>query len=214
MATQNCPGILQVEMRYQADGQNVYNVFHVRKGDLSHWTSGEIDSVETNFRTGYWTTSQKPLLATDVALHEIVCTDLTDLAGLKQAYPISPAEAGTHTGASLPNSATVAVKAAIGTRGRGTSGRVFWPPIPETVVVGNTLDNTYAGLVTTALNDLMTAIDALIIPADLVVLSRRHANAARAVGIGEHIHSWVLTDATIDSQKNRLPRHRRSRRRP
>jgi hypothetical protein len=214
MATQNCPGILQVEMRYQADGQNIYNVFHARKSDLSHWTATEIDAVENEFRTGYWTTSQQPLLCGDVALHEIVCTDLTDLSGLKKSYPISPAEAGTHTGASLPNSATVAVKAAIGTRGRGSSGRIFWPPMPEGVVVANTVDNTYSGLVTTALNDLKTAIDALIFATDLVVLSRRHARAVRPLGIGEHIYDWVLTDTTIDSQKNRLPRHRRNRRQP
>lgn len=208
--TQNCPGILQVEMRYLKDGQNVFNVFHVANNDLTDWDSTPIDAVESVFHTNYWIGSQSALLCADISLVEIVCTDLTSLAGLKQAYPITPAEAGSHTGGSLPNNATIAVKAAIGTRGRGTSGRIFWPGLPESEVTGNTLDSDYADGIVLALQTLKEDIDGLIAGFDLVVLSRRLNGTLRPSGIGRHIRDWVLTDTSVDSQKLRLPRHKKA----
>jgi hypothetical protein len=211
--SQPCPGILQVEMRYIADGQTVENVFHVARNVLDHWTLAEITDVTGVFLTSYWTAHQKASLPATTALTEIVLTDLTDLDGLKITHPISPPDPGTNAAGTLPINVTVALKLSVTNRGRGASGRIFWPTLPTTAVVGDTLTTAYASTMETAVAAIETALLALTPEMFLVVLSRVFGRARRANGIGRRVVEVGVTDLTVDSQKNRLPRHRRKSRR-
>jgi len=214
MAHQNCPGILQVEMRYVCDAQDIYNVFHVGKGDTDPWEFAAIADVIDSFYNTYWTSNQQALLTEEVQLAEIVATDLTSLSAQRIVRPIVPDEIGTHLGTVLPNNVTLAVKLAPATRGRGSAGRIFWPPTPEDEVAGDQYDNAYVSSIVTCFTDLMGDLLALAESSKLVVLSRVLNGAPRANGIGKDVVSVGASDLYCDSQKLRLPRHKRTKRTP
>lgn len=212
MATQNAPGILRVEMRYRYDNQLVMNVFHVhRPGEDSFWSSGQIEAVMDAFEEDYFHDNQQTMLPTTMELTEIVATDLTSLEGLKRNRAFTTAQNGTSASPGLPANATIAIKMQATTRGRGRSGRIFWPALTEAGVVDNRVSNTVIGAATVALNDLNAALLALVPPANLVILSRENAGAARPIGIPIEIASFSAADSVVDSQKNRLPNHKRRR---
>jgi hypothetical protein len=211
MANQPCPGILQVDMRFLRDGQQVQNTFHFDNGTLAAWTLDAITTVLDLVANDLWTDMQ-PLLSAACSLYQVIATDLTDLNGLKISRAITPAEPGGHAGGPSPSNVSMAVKLAPQTRGRGTAGRIFWPDIPETVVTANTIDSTYAGLVVDALENLR--LGALNLPGTitLCVLSRYLNTVKRPEGIGREVLSCLVTDALVDSMKNRLPGHKRRKR--
>jgi hypothetical protein len=213
MAAQNCPGVLQVEMRYVSDGQSIYNVFHVSKPTLDHWPADQIATVLGYFEGTYWV-AQRPLLCASIELLEIVATDLTDLAGLKRTRSINPAQAGTHTGINLPNSVTFAVKLQIGIRGRGVAGRIFWPTIPSDEVAIDTVDSTYAAAVAAAVVGLADVLRDDIAGFSRSVLSRYANRILRPTGIARDISSVDASNPFVDSQKNRLPQHKRHKKQP
>lgn len=214
MAHQDAPGILQVEMRYTSDGQDVYNVFHVGKATLDAWEFGEITDVVNAFYDDYWSSNQQAMLTEEIRLAEIVATDLTSLDGIRVINPIVPDEIGTHLGTIMPNNVTLAVKMAPATRGRGSSGRIFWPPPPEDEVAGDQFAPSYVTAIVTALGALQTALGALSTPSKLQVLSRVLDGVPRVTGVGKDIVAFGSSDFYVDSQKLRLPRHKRTRRTP
>jgi len=214
MPHQNCPGILQVEMRYTCDAQDIFNVFHVGKADTTAWEFVEITDVINSFYDDYWSANQQALLTAEVRLSEIVATDLTSLDGIRIINPIVPDEIGTNLGVVMPNNVSLAVKLAPATRGRGTSGRIFWPPPPEEEVTDNQFDASYVTAIVTALEALKTSLLALDTPSKLVVLSRVLNGTPRANGIGKDVVSFGASDFYVDSQKLRLPRHKRTKRTP
>lgn len=214
VAHQNAPGILQVEMRYESDGQSIYNVFHVKQADTDAWELSEITDVMDVFYDTYWSGAQQALLTEEVRLAEIVATDLTSLDGLRVTNPIVPDEIGTHLGTVMPNNVTLAIKFAVATRGRGTSGRIFWPPPPEDVVVADQFDADYVTSIIGALQALQDALVALDPSSKLVVLSKVASGIYRANGIGKDIIAFGASDFYVDTQKLRLPRHKKSKRAP
>lgn|SRR5581483_11961043 len=209
MATQNCPGVLQVEMQYIADGQTIENVFHVLKTTGAAWSREEITTALGEFQEVYWTGHQKALLPAQISLFNIVGTDLTSLEALKVDLPISPSEHGADASASLPANVTLAVKLAIANRGRGRSGRIFWPAIPETYVTENEVDPAYAANIIAAVQALVTAIDGIGPEFQLCVLSRWLNGAKRADGVGFPVDDVTITDSIVDSQRDRLPGHKK-----
>jgi hypothetical protein len=214
MATQNCPGILQVEMKYRADGQDIENVYHVSNDTLSIWPVGEIQDVIQVFYDTLWTASQRAMLCPATSLISIVATDLTNLLGKKIVRSISPAEAGTNASTNLPNNATFAVNLQPDERGRGVAGRVFWPTIPRGGVVLDTVDTTYAADAIAALEATMVAIGLLTGAPQLVILSRFLNGAKRALGVARVVQSVSVRDLTVDSMKLRLPGHKRHKKQP
>lgn len=214
MATQNCPGILQVEMRYKNDGQSIYNVFHVNNRTGALWEVADIEQMTNVFLEDYWHDAQRVLIPTNVALTEIVATDLTSLSGHKFSFGISPVEAGTNASAGLPANVTMAIKLSPALRGRGRAGRIFWPGLPEGEVTNNAVSSGYADDAVLAVIALKDGIDAIFGLQILSVLSRWNGGARRTVGEGLDVVNIGVTDLTVDSQKNRLPGHKRAHRNP
>lgn len=208
---QPCPGIVQVDMRFVKDGQQIQNTFHVQDNDSPSWNLADIESLLDIFEDTYWP-AVKGLLTAGISLYQLVATDLSSLDGLKVSRPISPAQPGTNVGAVGPNNVTMAVKLSPQTRGRGSAGRIFWPDIPEPSVTANTIDSTYAADVVAAVELLRSTIGTLWANTDLCVLSRFEAGVRRATGIGRTVLSVGITDALVDSMKNRLPGHKKQKR--
>lgn len=204
---QEVPFVARWELKYRTPDDIVENVYYVRTSDTD-WTEALMDDVEAVFSA--WEDTDASLLRNDgVALYSIIATDLTSLAGIRKAYSIEPTIPGTLPDG-LPANATIAVKADIGRRGRGTSGRTFWVGMAaEQLASMDQLDNTAAASIVNALEELRTniaavsGIDGLCVP-HFVVGAVRPATVD-----SDQVVRYSLSDFFMDSQRNRLPFHKK-----
>jgi hypothetical protein len=212
MPFQAAPGVAQVRMRFQSDGQEVDNIFSAAKSDLSLWTQAEMDSLGSLF-LDYWNSFVKPLLCSNTLLDAIRITDLSSRTSLQTDYrPADADRAGTHTGSNLPNNVTAAVKLGIGVRSRGVNGRIFLPTIPVAEVVLNTLNTAYSNSWKAAIQHLIDHVPDIGAGIALAVLSRYTNHALRPTGIGRPVTNVDFTNESVDSQKLRLPNHKKRKR--
>ena len=156
MAGLVAPKVARFELMYGIPDNQVANVFHARSTAAS-WDSTTMDAVEAAFLSWFTTTAYQYMNAV-LNLFEIVATDLTSLSGIRKVYPISPPVDGNLTSDPLPPNATFAVKANIGTRGKGQNGRVFWPSLSSNQVTNSAVNKTNADEIQAALNTLRTSI--------------------------------------------------------
>lgn len=145
------------------------------------------------------------IFSPDVALTEIVLTDLSTQNAPGRSLAISPAEGGTNVsaGEALPNNVSLCVSFRTNLRGRSFRGRNYLPPLPEQLVDGNTvLPATVAAIV-----DAYEAFLAGVTGVGLtwVVVSRFSNGAPRVTGLATEVTSVIVTDPTVDSQRRRLP---------
>ena len=210
MAGQVAQKVARFELRYTVPENTVMNVFHARS-TASSWAEATLDAVEAEFLS-WFTGSASLLLSDQLALYEIVATDLTSLAGIRKVYPIQPPVDGNSNAEYLPANVTFAVKANIGTRGKGQSGRVFWPALVDTQVTNQEMQKSAADDIVTSLNALRTGIagvtgcDGLCVP-HFVVGGSRPPLATNSL-----ILSYSYSDLVLDSQRDRLPAHKKHKR--
>ena len=202
------PGVAQVVQYFSTGTANAANVWHVAKEDAL-WTNAAIEAVLDVFEA--WEGLQgAPTRAVEVACTGFRITDLSSLEGITKFR--SENISGTDAHPAAPLNATLAVKLSTGLRGRGTNGRVFWFGLTE-----DSLDAYTATSITQA--NLISTVDGLIaalIAAGDYTLCVVH-QVVGGVKINPRTHSDVLsaaiTDPYIDSQKNRLPGHKKQKRR-
>lgn len=211
MATQPAPGVAQVRMRYLYDGERCENIYHVSKPTTTAYSLAELEDIASTF-IGWEDTVGSLQRPTDVQMTEVIVTDLISLAGLRVTRTEVPAINGALVIDSLPNSSTFAVKAEIGNRGRGKQGRTFWIGLAETQVAANTITPDYRDSIVAALETLRTSVETLVAGYHLAVLHRRANDVPLPIAVPSSISSWSATDLTIDSQRTRLPGHRRQKR--
>ena len=205
---QVAPGIARWELKYVVPNNFIENVFHVRKTSLALWSESEMDAVEAAFVT-WFTTYFSTVLSDQLSMFEIIGTDLTSLAGIRKAYGIDPALDGNLNAEYLPANVTFALKADIGKRGRGTSGRIFWPSIVDTQVVNNALDLTVAGSFITVMGHLITAMQG-VAGMDGLVVAHFVVGGARPPSVaGSPVIKYAYSDLWLDSQRDRLPEHKK-----
>lgn len=211
MAHQNVLNTVQIEIRYFAQNNNAANILHARATGTI--TSALLDTL--NATVSSWLASDwAPLAAGEWTANEIILTGLNSLFDPRKSYPIAPPIAGTDATAALPASSTIAVKADIGRRGKGVAGRMFWVGLADDMAVGSELDVSAANGIVTAMNTLntnvasLTGFEGLCIP-HLEVAGVRPPNATSDIVV-----DWLLTDLTIDVQKDRLPFHKKHKRFP
>jgi len=192
-------------MQFEQGEANYENVYHVTCEVVP--SVGLLDTIANAF-TLWEMESGKLNRSNDVSLVQVKVTDLTSLDGPTFTDPVNPPIVGNRASQALPANATFAVKADIGKRGRGRAGRVFWVGLAEDQVDENTVTDLARVSIVDALNELITVVDA--IPAcTLAVLSRYLNGALRDEGIGFTIVTFSATDNVVDSQRNRLPNHRK-----
>lgn len=208
MATQPCPGILELRLMHQVDGQPVENVIHVDNKTGAHWTGGSIDVIAACVLE-WWRDNMRTLLPSQVTLEEILATDLTDLAGLRRSTPVTTDNVGTRASPMLPLNVTKAMELFTGNRGKGVNGHFYWPALSEDMVAGDNVDGTVLGLMQAALQALIVTIPGTIPTAVLSVLSRYLNKAKRTNGIGRDVTSCEAPNTYCDTQKDRLPGHKR-----
>lgn len=204
-------GVCEVRMRYIYDGENCENVYHVAHASLDPWVLVAMEDLASTF-ISWEDTEASEVRSVSCALNEVIVTDLTSLTTKRVTRSVVPQVVGAVIGDSLPNNATIAIKADINNRGRGKNGRVFFIGLAESQVTKNTLTDVARDAITSKMTSLITAVETLNPAYDLVTVHRIINGVRPAEADYSPIASYSMSDLTIDSQKNRLPNHRRRRR--
>lgn len=115
-------------------------------------------------------------------------------------------------GQTMPSNCCKAIKKSTGVLGRSGRGRWFFPCLSKDVyATGDTLQGSHLIRMTTGLNNFQVDIEAALAPAQVGIVSYRHAGAPRVAGVFEHIISWGAATNEIDTQRRRLLGHNRHR---
>ena len=198
MPFQPAPEIVQVEMRFTQEGQKLENVYHVARDDSD---SPAARLAVAAFFYDWWVAEMQPLVAAEVTLREIFCTDLSTEAGGTSTFVPTTTTGGANVNGPMPLNVTLAVSARTSKSGRSYRGRSYFVGLTRNVVAGSLVTGAAVAAIQAAYNALQSTY---IEQGQLVVLSRRHAGDLRPVALGEPITTWVVVDNAVDSQRRRL----------
>jgi hypothetical protein len=211
MPHQDVTNTVQFEMRFYMGNNNAQNTLHA----LCATTPGLADLNDLGAVVDAWIeTEWAPIASEDWTATEIVLTSLDSIDGPRRSIPISPAVPGEVAVDAMPANVTIAVKEDIGRRGRGTAGRVFWIGLAESQVNGNQIEALTQTAIVAALETLRTNVEALPNFEGLCVPHLQVAGIRPAVATADQVQAFVLTDVGIDTQKDRLPFHKKKKRLP
>lgn len=206
MAHQDVTRTIQCQVNYFLDNNNAANIFHCLATSVIDVTL--LDDI-AGVINGWLTTDWAPLASDDWTANEIVLTGLNSLSDPRKSYPIAPPIPGTLTDIALPANVTLAIKEDVGHRGKGIAGRWFWVGFAGSQVVGDSVLTASATAIIAALQHLNTLLAAvpgcegMCVPH--LVVNRVRPNPASS----DLVASFVITDNTMDSQRDRLPFHKR-----
>lgn len=203
---QPAPLVAEVKMTYRQGTNLMSNIFHVTK-DVE-WTGADLDALAEVFYD--WENSDAKNDRSDsIELTHITAAALVSEDAPYRARAIDPAVGGILLGQALPLNVTLAVTAVTGSRGRGRQGRTFWIGLAESQVDENVVTNTSQDNIVDDMNALMTAVNA-VAGQELSVLHRFKDGVKLASATSSPIVTYTVRDTTVDTQKNRLPNHRRA----
>jgi hypothetical protein len=201
MAFVPVPLCVGVEMRMLLDSQHIENTFAVSKG--IGWIPADVP-VLFNELLLWWTVDLAPSLTQSITLQEVQITDLSSATGFAFTIPAPvPKPAGGRVGTPLPNNVAGCITLRTAKRGRSFRGRNYVPGLVVNDVTNNTIAAARITALETAYNSLITRMVGL--GAGLVVISRFTAGAPRVTGVATVVTAAGFTDATVDSQRRRLP---------
>lgn len=208
MAHQDVTDTVRIEIDYVMENNNAANILHAKySGSVS---ISDLDALNSAI-AGWLTTDWAPLASSGWEATGITLTDLNSLAGKRKAYPISPPVQGTDVAQPMPANVTLAIKEDVGRRGRGIAGRIFYVGLAEDQVQGNEVVSVTASAILAAFVALNADIAALPPFQGLCVphltVSGGHPNPASS----DLVDGFFLTNDLIDSQKDRLPFHKKKR---
>jgi hypothetical protein len=212
MANQPVLGVVEVREQFLYSGERVENVYHVAHSSIDPWNLVDMEDLASAFADWEDATASthRP---TSVQAVNIVVSDLTSLNALRLNRPLTPVINGALLQDSLPNNATIAVKLDTHDRGRGRNGRIFWIGLGEGQVAENELLPAARDDILSSMEALRTAIQTLNAAYHLVVVHRVIHGVRPAQADYSQVYSFSMADLVIDSQKNRLPFHRRHKKR-
>lgn len=189
-----------VEMRMGLFAQQIESTLYFRK--VGGFSTPQMIGLANDLLI-WWATQYNIPLSVDLTLREIVVTDLSTAIGpsVTVAAPF-PLPNGVSPVAGLPGNVALCVSFRTLNRGRSFRGRNFVPGMPESAVIGNTVDPTVVAAVQNAYNGIPGAI--VTSPWDWVVVSRFTAGAPRVAGIATDVLTAVVVDPFVDSQRRRL----------
>lgn len=192
--------VAMVEFRYTWNLQRVENTLYFQYPTQPE--NANLFDLTEALHT-WWDTHLRPIQSNQVALTEIVATDLTEVDGTAYFRVSSPPENGENLAPALPNNVSFCVSFRTFKRGRSFRGRNYAIGMTENDATNSQVDGAYAS----SLQDAYSEIPAAINPVDWVwvVVSRYTNGAPRAVGLSTAVATVALADGIIDSQRRRLP---------
>jgi len=207
MAHQDIDHTCSVELRFLNGDTNAQNTIHVSyDGSVS---LADLDTLEAFLVT--WIDSDwAPQAGASWYASEIVITDQNSLTGPRKSYGLGTTHVGTQVSPAMPANVTIALKEVIGTRGRGKAGRMYWIGLCEDQCVGDTVNSSTATALEAAGEALRTGIEGLGLPwGNLVVPHLKVGDIHPSPATKSIVESIGLTDNVLDSQRDRLPFHKK-----
>lgn len=200
MAYQPAPNVARVNTRYTVDGQLVENVLHFVGNPPIGTADLQALAVAVRSVVLAYTPANAP---TSVTLREISVTDLTTAFGEVVVDTTGLPAVGVATPEKLPNNVTLCLKLVTSARGRSGRGRFYVPYLREDEVQTNTVRPATIATWIDLLQDIRSAAQA--VDWLMVVLSRQNEGVLLAEAVARLVTNIVSTDATVDSQRRRLP---------
>jgi hypothetical protein len=195
------PNIIQLEIRMTMDNQAIENRFMVdnlAEPDAAALQAAAIAAWD------WWEGQLGPFLSSQVALREVLATDMGAIDGAQYTYAPDTTTTGGVSGAVLPNETALCVSLRTGNRGRSARGRMYVPGIPDAARDGpNTVSTTFAGNIIAAFDALLVAFPST---QPLVIVSYISEGVPRPGGPVYYVVTTpVLTDRILDSMRSRKP---------
>lgn len=158
---------------------NVVNVIHAKTDGAP--TLPDLAAIATAFAT-FQTSFTANLAGSDVSSVSVTVTDLNTPTGPQYVLP-NPGSASSGTPAA--SGLCALVKLTTGIRGRSFRGRIYMGPLGAGEIVGDQISSTCRTDLLNYLNTLRTNLQALTVPSDIVVASRKLAqsNAISTMGV-------------------------------
>lgn len=202
MAFQPVVDTAQADVLMNLNGEAVQNVFYAKLPGGYLLTDLQDLADQIDVRVGGNFRVQMP----PEALY--VRTEVRGLASINDLTASSAVSSGvgTHTGSSLPNQVTYAIKKTSGLTGRSARGRTFWIGVPDDVrnpANENNVIQVWSDAVVAAVAQIRLGIAALA-AWDPVLVSRFTLGAPRPTGITFPWVGEVAVDLRVDTLRGRL----------
>lgn len=192
---------VSVEFRTTWDGQQCENRIFV---DMLTAPSQANCQALANACLTWWQGNVTSLTATNLVLREVFVRDQSQLNGFAATATPAGGTPGTHTSPSLPNNVSICASIRTLFTGRSARGRWYWQGLCEDQVVANTVDSGLLTSIDAALTNLASVIAAL--SHFWVIVSYISLGVPRPGGPVKFVVNDILfVDATVDSQRRRLP---------
>lgn len=212
MAFQPVPNCATLVIKYQnTEGEKAQNdyMFEFAAPPTAANLHDLVEAAQTE-----WELSIAAQTSRDWSFYEAEARSEDGVILLKDIRRIVPPTPGLLADDTAPNNATLAVKFAIALRGRGLSGRIFAIGLGESTISGGYVSETYA---TNIVNEHKTFVEFVETAAACthVVAHRYQGNppVRLPAGVPHEVIGYSYSDLAIDSQKLRLPNHKKRKRR-
>lgn len=194
------PDVVEAELIMELYGQRIENTLYFEKA--GGWLPADMVELGEDLQV-WWAAEYANIVTADVALLDVVVTDLSSAFAPSIGVPAPPGTVGGEAGASSPGNVCLTISFRTSGRGRSSRGRNYVSGIAEANIVGNDVTGSYATVASGVYSALLTPGT---LPADVVwvVVSRFTAGAPRVTGLAQPILSAIITDNAIDSQRRRL----------
>lgn len=182
------------------DNQQVINTMWFTY--FSGWTEELLQDLAEAVHNG-WETRMLPLLSDDLTLREVTATDMESETGPSVSFIVTPFPAGGIVGTSMPNNVAACVTFLTAGRGRSARGRNYLAGITGDAATNNTMNSNFMGDVIDAYAGLKNDLAALGF--NHAVVSFQNDGVPRSAGLPQTVTGYRFADATLDSQRRRLP---------
>lgn len=203
--------VIGIELRFLLAGENVENTLYFLSESAP--TSGELSTCAGQLRI-WWDGEMAELLTTAISLNEIRAVDLTTDSGPAIDFTGGLPSTGVIAEEPPPNNVAACLSFRTEARGRGARGRNYICGFSNSAVFASTLDNTWCAAVVTAYETMQSTLlgegfTHVVISRFLgsTIVDGRKVPTPRATAVIRPVSTYLFTDRSSDSMKNRLPNH-------
>jgi hypothetical protein len=202
-------GTVEAELLMQLDSENVENTLYFEKAGA--WTVTQLQDLGAALKT-WWQAWYRPPQSNSLAFRGVRLTDLSSANAAGIEIPSSPFLFGEQNTEAMSSNVAPCISFRTASRGRSFRGRNYIAGIPITVVTQNTVTSDWLTAMAAGYNALIGM--ATEQGCTWVVVSRYSGMGGtprkpipRAAGVTTPVIAASFTDATVDSQRRRLPKH-------
>lgn len=208
MPYQPVPNVASFNLNFLAGTERIQNTLYFWKS--TDWTEGDLLDVAAAIETSFGA-DLAPHLPGEVALNEIIGTALESLESPRAIYAVDPAIPGVLGTGAAPLNSTFAIRFGTNKRGRGRQGRVFVPALAEENISEALIGKAYADSLAAGYEAIALAVEGAT-GAQHCVVHRRQDGVVLPTATNDLVTQYNYTNLILDSQKLRLPGHKRQKR--